>query len=272
VLIDVEPGIHLNCQVDDYLWPWQSGTPVLMMHGYARNASFWNRWVPFVARERRIYRPELRGCGDSWIPPEGYRYDTATIANDLVTVFDRLGLERVHWVGESSGGILGLLMAATHPQRIASLVLCNTPYRHADETKSTYSLGAASAPAAILRDGVEVWCRATFAHRLDTERSTKDLDEWYIGEMSKTPKHAAAAIMECFDGVNTAPLLSSIQAPALLLSGDRSTIASQHQAQLQHDLPNAELRLFEGYGHGINLLVPERCAAEAIAFWDRVEG
>jgi len=30
----------------------------------------------------------------------------------------------VHWVDESSGGIIGLLLAASHPERIASLVLC----------------------------------------------------------------------------------------------------------------------------------------------------
>ena len=271
MFITVEPGVRLHCDVDDYLWPWTEATPVLMMHGYARNAEFWRRWIPAVAEEHRVYRPELRGCGRSSVPPEDYRYRPEVIARDVIALLDHFGLRRVHWVGESSGGILGILMASTYPERIASLVLCNTPYRHADDTKKAYSLGAGSAPDAIRRDGVEAWCRATFPHRLDVERSSVELDEWYIAELSKTPKHVAASIMECFDGIDTSPLLSNVQAPVLLLCGDKSTIASEHQALLNRDLPNSELRLFEGYGHGVNLLAPERCTAEAIRFWDRVE-
>ena len=48
--------------VDDYLWPWQEPTPVVMLHGFARNARFWNRWVPAIADTRRVYRPELLGA------------------------------------------------------------------------------------------------------------------------------------------------------------------------------------------------------------------
>src|SRR6185437_8493571 len=71
--IAVAEGLVLDCVVDDYLWPWQRPVPVLMMHGFARNARFWHRWVPAIAETRRIYRPDLLGCGDSDVPPAGYR-------------------------------------------------------------------------------------------------------------------------------------------------------------------------------------------------------
>src|SRR6266852_5628967 len=128
-------GLALHCAVDDYLWPWQAPTPVLMMHGFARNARFWNRWVPAIAESRRIYRPELLGCGDSDVPPVAYRFTPETIAGQIIAALDAMALDRVHWVGESSGGIIGVLLAAAHPERIASLVLCNTPGRIPDEIK-----------------------------------------------------------------------------------------------------------------------------------------
>src|SRR3954449_9246019 len=130
----------LHCAVDDYLWPWDAALPVVMMHGFARNARFWNRWGPPVAEPRRIYRPDLLGCGDSDLPPSGYRYTPETIAAQVIAALNALGLERVHWVGESSGGIIGVLLAAAHPSRIASLVLCNTPGRIPDEIKRIYAL------------------------------------------------------------------------------------------------------------------------------------
>src|SRR5258707_13131652 len=112
-------GLSLHCAVDNYLWPWQQPTPVVMLHGFARNAAFWNRWVPAIAETRRVYRPDLLGCGHSDLPPEGYRYTPEGITRSILAVLDALSLARVHWVGESSGGLVGLLLAANHPERIA---------------------------------------------------------------------------------------------------------------------------------------------------------
>ena len=58
----------------------------------------------------------------------------------------------------------------------------------------------------------------------------------------------------------------------LLLSGDKSRIASEQQKILADTLPNGRLELFAGYGHGVNLLQPERCARAALTFWREVEG
>src|SRR5438270_5893680 len=86
-------------------------------------------------------------------------------APQIVAVLDALSLPRVHWVGESSGGIIGLLLAATRPERVASLVLCNTPTRIPDEIKGIYALGGESTAAAIRAHGVGEWCRQTLGYR-----------------------------------------------------------------------------------------------------------
>ena len=41
--IALQDGTGIHCIVDDFLWPWVNSKPVLMMHGFARNATFWNR-------------------------------------------------------------------------------------------------------------------------------------------------------------------------------------------------------------------------------------
>ena len=41
--IALAEGASVHCILDDFLWPWVDSTPVLMMHGFARNARFWNR-------------------------------------------------------------------------------------------------------------------------------------------------------------------------------------------------------------------------------------
>lgn len=270
-MIAMADGAALHCAVDDYLWPWDATLPVVMMHGFARNNRFWNRWVPPIAETRRVYRPDLLGCGESDAPPAGYRYTPEAIAAQVIAALDALGLERVHWIGESSGGIIGVLLAAAHPGRIASLVLCNTPGRIPDEIKRTYALDRENASAAMRAYGVGEWCRRTLGYRLDLERADPNLREWVIAEMDRTRPETAAAMHDCFEAVDTQPLLAGISVPVLLLCGDRSRIAAAQQRALTERLPHARLDLVEGYGHGVNLLLPERCARASLDFWRAIE-
>jgi 3-oxoadipate enol-lactonase len=270
-MIPVAGGLSVHCAVDDYLWPWQAPTPVLMMHGFARNARFWRRWVPLVAETRRVYRPELLGCGESDVPPADYRYTAEAIAGQVIAVLDALSLDRVHWVGESSGGIIGLLLAAAHPDRIASLVLCNTPTRISQEIRRIYALDKSSSSEAMRAYGVGAWCRQTLGYRLDLDHADPKLQDWVVAEMDRTRPDVAAAMHDCFETVDTLPLLPGIKAPTLMLSGDKSQIASASQRAFAERLPNARLELIEGYGHGVNLLQPERCARASLDFWRTIE-
>ncbi len=260
-------GVSVHCTVDDYLWPWDDATPVLMMHGFARNALFWNRWVPAIAETHRVYRPDLLGCGLSDRPPTGYRYTPETIGAQILAVLDALSLPRVHWVGESSGGLIGLLLAAAHPDRIASLVLCNTPSRIPDRIKRIYALDRATAAEAMLAHGTGAWCRQTLGYRLDLDHAGAALWDWVVREIDRTPPAVAAAMHDCFEGVDTVGILPGIRAPVLLLSGDRSEISSAQQQVFADMLPNGRVELFAGYGHGVNLLLPEHCVRAALAFW-----
>ena len=85
--------------------------------------------------------------------------------------------------------------------------------------------------------------------------------------MDRTPPGVAAAMHDCFESVDVSPLLPSITVPVLLLSGDNSPIASAQQKALAETLPNGRVELFAGYGHGVNVLQPERCSRAALEFW-----
>lgn len=201
--VGLPEGVSVHCAVDDYLWPWDNTVPVLMMHGFARNALFWNRWVPAIADTHRVYRPDLLGCGLSDQPPAAYRYTPETIGAQVLAVLDALSLPRVHWVGKSSGGLIGLKLAAAYPDRIASLVLCNTPSRIPDRIKRIYALDRAGVAEAILAHGTGAWCRQTLGYRLDLDHADAALQDWVVREMDRTPPWVAAAMHDCFEDVDT---------------------------------------------------------------------
>jgi pimeloyl-ACP methyl ester carboxylesterase len=57
----------------------------------------------------------------------------------------------------------------------------------------------------------------------------------------------------------------------LLLSGDKSPIASAQQQTFADKLPNGRVEAISGVGHGVNLLQPERCAQLAAEFWQSLD-
>jgi pimeloyl-ACP methyl ester carboxylesterase len=128
--------------------------------------------------------------------------------------------------------------------------------------QAIYALDCADAGAIQRVDAPDPWLPAGSGAR---ERYATGLGRARNG--SNAPI-VAAAMHHCFEGVDTGDILPGIHAPVLLLSGDKSQISSDQQKVSAEALPNSRLQLFAGYGHGVNLLLPEQCARTALAFWD----
>ena len=135
--------ITINYELVDYTAPWQTSEPetFLLYHGYARNMLFWEQWVPLLAGDYRVLRFDARGCGESSAPPPGTTMTFDQLVGDALGLMDQLGIKRAHWVGESSGGIVGLAFALAHPDRLHTLTVCDTPFKRSAKIETTYTLG-----------------------------------------------------------------------------------------------------------------------------------
>ena len=261
--------IDIHYELADYTPPWHETPPetVLLYHGYARNMLFWQAWVPLLASEFSVLRFDARGCGQTTQPPAGSAYSFEQLAGDAIRLMDVLGIERVHWVGESSGGIVGMTAALNHADRLHTLTLCYTPFKRSAQIATTYTLGEPTRAAAFEKFGVGGWCRQTLSYRIDTTKASPTLCEWYIAQMDKTPVHVANGMDKAVASGDLWPRLPEIKTPALILGGANSLIADEsHRSAMRERMPRAKVVAFEGYGHGINLLAPERCVEEIKTF------
>lgn len=261
--------LQMEYDLADYTDPWKTEEPetILLHHGYCRNMQFWRAWVPLLAGEYRVLRFSGRGCGATTVPPPEAPYSTEVLVADAIGVMDALSLRRVIWVGESSGGILGLAAALQHPERIKSLVLCDTPFKIPNAVSNAYNVGEKDYSSALRKNGFKALCRQTLPFRLDLSKAPPALQEWYIEQMGSVAEHIAIAHHLMAAETDIWPRVVEIAAPTLILAGSGSKLASDEKMQeMRARLPNAKLVTFEGYGHGIHVLAPERCVAEMRSF------
>ena len=99
-----------------------------------------------------MLRYDWLGHGDSAAPPGPYSLDR--FVADAVGLMDALGLDKVHWVGISTGGMIGQGVAIGHGDRLASLSLCNTT----SQATPWYKDWVAERQAVVRADGMApVW-------------------------------------------------------------------------------------------------------------------
>ncbi|MEB8386858.1 alpha/beta hydrolase [Rhodobacteraceae bacterium KMM 6894] len=99
-----------------------NGTPILCLAGLTRNSGDFRFVLPFMAGHR-VIRMDYRGRGQSDYAADPATYSIAQEAADAIALLDHLGLERVTILGTSRGGLIAMLLAATHPDRIAGAIL-----------------------------------------------------------------------------------------------------------------------------------------------------
>lgn len=256
--------LSIHYDLADYTDPWRTDEPetFLLYSGYCRNIEFWRAWVPLLGRDYRVLRMDPRGFGDTTAPAPGSRWTVEMLAGDAIGLMGALGIGRVHWVGEFTGGAVGLVAALQHPARIASVTLINTPAKVADNVRSNYAIGEVDQAAAIEKYGIAEWCRRTLPYRMDVSQAPPGMVDWVPREMAKTPTHVAVAAFKLFSTADLRPYLPKIQTPTLLVVGSKCTDQrKQHMAEMRDALPRAKLIQIEGYDHGLNFLAPDAVVA-----------
>lgn len=88
------------------------------------NFSIWDAQVPEFEKHFRLLRYDMRGHGQSSVPPPPY--SVPELAAEVLSLADFLSIDRFHLCGLSIGGMIGMSLALQSPARLQKLVLCST--------------------------------------------------------------------------------------------------------------------------------------------------
>ncbi|MEE4174792.1 MAG: alpha/beta hydrolase [Xanthomonadales bacterium] len=96
---------------------------VLCLPGLTRNCKDFEGIAGHLADRWRVVTPDLRGRGESERDPNWKQYLPPTYVKDAWGLLDELGVERCAVIGTSLGGLMSMIMADQHPERLRGIVL-----------------------------------------------------------------------------------------------------------------------------------------------------
>ncbi len=100
------------------------GAPLLMVHGIGARHTTWRGLVDRLKPDFQCITYDLRGHGESPVPPTPYTLDD--LVADLEALRAKLGIDRMHVIGHSLGGMIGPAYARAYPERVLSVGLLST--------------------------------------------------------------------------------------------------------------------------------------------------
>ncbi|MDB4989431.1 MAG: Pimeloyl-ACP methyl ester carboxylesterase [Myxococcaceae bacterium] len=267
--LKTETGINLYYQEQG------QGQPVVFIHGWPLNSEMWEYQLAELPKHGiRAIAYDRRGFGKSDRPYDSYDYDT--LAADLNSVIEGLGLEAVTLVGFSMGGgeVIRYLTRYGN-KRIARLALISSVV--------PYVLQTADNP-----DGVPKAMLDGFVKKIDDDRPAflQEFGKIFYGQgLLKKPVSQAfldwnqmlalqsshKATVDCvrvFSETDFRSELPSIRLPALVIHGDADkTVPIAATGQVASKLlPNATYNVYEGAPHGVFYVEKDRLNSDLLTF------
>jgi len=269
-----QAGVSIHYEVDDFTDPWAEPAYLLLQHGNGRSGRFWYRWVPYLSRFYKVVRPDMRGLGQSAGRLDLERDITLdALVGDLVALLDHLEVDCVHYCGESMGGILGLALAAMHPDRVRTLTLVATPVFIEDGMKKRYAMGHGSRTDAMQEMGIRDWVEATTRRTRLPADEEPELFRWYVDEFVKGDPDVQVAMSRLVNSANASDFLTAVKCPVLGLYPTAGQITSDAQERLLGDrLADFELIHLPTGFHMVHLLYPKTCTEHVLRFCARHDG
>jgi haloacetate dehalogenase len=270
------------------------GPPILLLHGFPQTHLMWRLVAPVLAQRSTVICPDLRGYGRSGCPasdPDHATYAKRAMANDMVSVMERLGFPRFSIAGHDRGGRVAYRLALDHPQRVERLAVLDIlpiaeVWERADKRLATgywpWSLLAqpeplperllSAAPDAVVDNALRGWGSAPHAFEESVRMHYVEAlrDRAHVHAICE--EYRAAATIDHEHDRQDRQAGRRITCPVLALWGERGALNTWYAAEggplalWQNWAYNVRGQALEG-GHFFPEEIPQRTAAELSAFF-----
>lgn len=256
-------NLHVNCQ---FSGPEQAPL-VVLSHSLASSGIMWEQQVPALVEGYRVLRYDTRGHGGSDAPSGPYTLDA--LGDDVIAMLDALDIDRVHWVGLSMGGMIGQNLAIRHPQRLLSLVLCDTTSKIPEQARPVWDDRTTVAE----KSGMQPLCADTMGRWFTPAFLEADGPELHAirEQFLHTPTSGYVGCCQAIRELDYTDRLSEIALPVQLIVGaDDPTTPPEASRVIQQKIAGASLAVIDNGSHLCNVEQPVAFNRALLGFLDRV--
>ena len=241
------------------------GSPVLMAAGLGGAGTYWREQVDAFAKRHTVFLYDQRGTGRS---AHVEVKSIEQLAGDTLGLLDALSVERVHYLGHSTGGAIGQVLAIEHPERLIDLVVYASVHKSDGYRERLWGLRKAvletMGPETYARLTTLVlyppWWIAENSHRLAQEEAVS-------ARMLSQPEIMASRIDSILSFDRSADL-GRIATPTMVICArDDITTPLYFSEQLVALIPSARLVVLERGGHACSKTVPEEFNRRVLDFF-----
>ncbi|MGW6281264.1 3-oxoadipate enol-lactonase [Kribbella sp. NPDC055071] len=229
---------------------------VVLANSLGATLRMWEPQLEPLARSFRVVRFDTRGHGGSPVPPGPYTIDE--LADDVRELLDHLELEKVHYVGLSLGGMIGMRLAAQHPDRVDRLaVLCTSALLGpASMWHERAALVRERGTASVAEAVVARWYTKPFQERHpEVIAAARQM-------VASTPPQGYSACCEAIAAMDLTADLPRITAPTLVIAGaDDVATPPDHLERIAATIPSANLLVVPNAAHLANAEQPDLVTA-----------
>ena len=233
--------------------------PLVLLHSLGTSLHVWDGQVPLLSRSFRVIRPDLRGHGLTSVTPGPYTI--ADMARDCLGVLDALGIRKAHVAGLSIGGLLAQSIAAEAPDRVASLILCDTAMAIAG--REIYTERAATVRAR----GIEAIADAVMARWVTPGFLQTPEAQGLRAMLLRTAPEGYAGAGEALVTADLSSITPGLRVPTLILVGDKDEATPLASAEaLQRAIPGSSLEVIPDAAHIPTVEKPQAVADAILRF------
>ena len=230
---------------------------VAFSNSLGTRGEMWDAEASALRDRFRVLRYDTRGHGDSPVPPGPYT--VAELAQDVLALLDRIGLERVSFCGLSIGGMTGMWLGVNAPERIERLVICCTaaqlppPEMWMERAEQVRRDGMGS----VIEATMERWFTPEFPER--NPEVVARIRETFLA----TSPEGYAGCCEALAGFDMRGELGAITSPTLVIAGDDDPVGTpERAAAIADEIEDSRLVVLPGARHLAAVEKPDEVARE----------
>jgi 3-oxoadipate enol-lactonase len=252
-------GITINYELSGR----KSAPAAAFSHSLGASASMWEPQLAAFEKDFHVLRWDTRGHGESGAPPGPYSFEH--LAEDFIGLLDTLGIDRVHFIGLSMGGMIGQALGLCHPDRLLKLCLCDTAAATGPEGKKSWE----ERIAVIRREGLQPLLEATMARWFTPAFLAQNppILQKIRKQFLATPPEGFIGCVGAIRELSYLNRLSEITVPALVVVGEDDPGTPVSAARAIHErIAGSQLSIIPGARHLPNVEKPEEFNAAVIRF------